>query len=62
MREMEELIEKYMRRLKLGGLAKCWRSVPYESNEQYIQALLEVEIHERDRNRINCIVKLGASG
>ena len=57
MRETEELIEKYMRRLKLGGLVKCWRSVPYESSEQYIQALLEAEIHERDRNRINRIVK-----
>lgn len=46
-----------MRRLKLGGLVKCWRTVPYESNEQYIHALLEAEIHERDRNRINFIVK-----
>jgi len=54
---MDEVIEKYMRQLKLGGLAKDWRSVEYVSNEQYLKELLEVELHEREVNRINRIVK-----
>ena len=54
---MDEVIEKYMRQLKLGGLAKDWRCVEYVSKEQYLKELLEVELHEREVNRINRIVK-----
>jgi DNA replication protein DnaC len=54
---MDEIIETYMRQLKLGGLAKSWRSIKYVSNEKYVKALLEVELHERDVNRINRLVK-----
>lgn len=54
---MDETIETYMRQLKLGGLAKDWRSIKYVSNEKYVKALLEVELHERDVNRINRLVK-----
>lgn len=31
---MAESIEQAMRTLKLGGMAKEWRSVAYENNEQ----------------------------
>jgi DNA replication protein DnaC len=54
---MDEVLEKYMRQLKLGGLAKDWRSIEYVSKEQYLKELLEVELHEREVNRINRIVK-----
>ena len=33
---MIESIEQAMRTLKLGGMAKEWRSVAYENNEQYV--------------------------
>ena len=54
---MSEQIEKYMRQLKLGGLTKEWQSVHYNNNEQYVRELLEIEIRERDVNRINRTVK-----
>lgn len=55
---MTELIEKYMRQLKLGGLAKEWESVQYKNNEQYVRELLEIELREREVNRINRMVKI----
>lgn len=54
---MAEQIEQYMRTLKLGGLAKNWRSVQYVSTEQYLTELLRIELHEREINRINRMVK-----
>lgn len=54
---MRERIERYMRTLKLGGLAKDWRKVEYKNTEQYVSELLELEIHEREVNRINRMVK-----
>lgn len=54
---MPEQIEQYMRTLKLGGLAKEWRSVSYQSQEQYVRELLELELREREANRINRMVK-----
>lgn len=50
-------VEEYMRALKLGSLAKEWRSIEYHSNEQYITELLQLELQEREVNRINRIVK-----
>jgi DNA replication protein DnaC len=55
---MSEQIEKYMRTLKLGGLAKEWQSVKYHNNEQYVTELLEIEMKEREINRINRMVKI----
>jgi len=46
-----------MRTLKLGGLAKEWTSVKYKNNEQYVAELLELELKEREINRINRMVK-----
>jgi DNA replication protein len=54
---MTDKIEQYMRTLKLGGLAKNWRTVQYESTEQYVTELLEIELREREANRINRMVK-----
>lgn len=54
---MSEQIEQYMRTLKLGGLAKQWRDVAYQSTEQYVKELLELELRERETNRINRMVK-----
>ena len=55
---MTEQIEQYMRTLKLGGLAKEWRSVSYcDDPEQYVKELLELELREREANRINRMVK-----
>ena len=33
---MSEFIEQSMRTLKLGGMAREWRSVQYENTEQYV--------------------------
>ena len=55
---MTEQIEQYMRTLKLGGLAKEWRSISYHDDpEQYVKELLELELREREANRINRMVK-----
>lgn len=54
---MVDQIEQYMRQLKLGGLAKDWRSVEYENREQYVTDLLMLELREREANRINRLVK-----
>ena len=52
-----ESIEQTMRTLKLGGLAKDWRGVVYRDNEQYMRDLLEIEVKEREVNRISRMVK-----
>ena len=44
---MYESIEQAMRTLKLGGMAREWRSVTYENNEQYVTELLQLELTER---------------
>lgn len=54
---MNEQIELMMKKLKLSGMAKRWREVDCEDNEQYIARLLEIELKERDVNRINRMVK-----
>ena len=41
-------IEQAMRKLKLGGMAKNWRSVDYRDKEQYVSELLELELRERE--------------
>lgn len=54
---MPEQIEQYMRTLKLGGMAKEWRGVDFQDPEQYVRELLELELREREVNRINRMVK-----
>lgn len=54
---MADQIEQYMRQLKLGGLAREWRSVEYRDREQYVAELLQLELRERETNRINRLVK-----
>lgn len=55
---MTEQIEQYMRTLKLGGLAKEWRTISYcDDPEKYVKELLELELREREANRINRMVK-----
>lgn len=54
---MPEQIEQYMRTLKLGGMAREWRSVEFQDKEQYVRELLELELREREANRINRMVK-----
>jgi DNA replication protein DnaC len=50
-------IEQTMKTLKLGGLAKEWRTVEYRDNEQYMRELLEIEVREREANRISRMIK-----
>lgn len=54
---MPEQIEQMMRQLKLGGMAREWRSVECADPEQYIGELLKLELKEREANRINRMVK-----
>jgi len=54
---MPDTIETRMRKLKLSGLAKDWRNVPFENTEQYVTDLLELELKEREVNRINRMVR-----
>jgi DNA replication protein DnaC len=50
-------VEQTMRTLKLGGLAKEWRSVEYRDAEQYMRDLLEIEVREREANRMARMIK-----
>jgi len=50
-------IEQTMRTLKLGGLAKEWRNVGYHDPEQYMRDLLDIEVRERDANRMARMIK-----
>ncbi len=50
-------IEQTMRTLKLSGLAKDWRSVEYRDAEQYIRELLDIEVREREANRMARMIK-----
>jgi DNA replication protein DnaC len=52
-----EQIEKYMRQLRLGALAKDWAKIPFTNKEQYVTDLLELELREREVNRINRGIK-----
>jgi len=54
---MHSQIGKDMKSLKLGCLAKEWQTVEFQSREQYVSDLLEIELKERDVNRINRMVK-----
>lgn len=54
---MSDTIEQNMKTLKLGGMARHWRSVKYTNTEQYITELLQIELREREANRINRMVK-----
>lgn len=54
---MNEQIERYMKMLKLSGMAKEWRNVDFENKEQYVRELLEIELREREANRINRMIK-----
>ena len=54
---MNQNIEQTMRTLKLGGLAKDWRSVEYRDTEQYLCDLLEIEVREREANRMARMIK-----
>lgn len=55
--ESLQSIEQTMRTLKLGGLAKEWRSVVYHDDEQYMRALLDIEVKEREANRMARMIK-----
>jgi DNA replication protein DnaC len=55
--ESLESIEQTMRTLKLGGMAKDWRGVAYQDNEQYIRELLDIEVREREANRMARMIK-----
>lgn len=55
--ENQQSIEQTMRGLKLGGLAKEWRGVVHHDNEQYLRELLEIEVREREANRMTRMVK-----
>jgi len=55
--ESLQSIEQTMRTLKLGGLAKEWRSVAYQNSEQYMRDLLDIEVREREANRMARMVK-----
>jgi DNA replication protein DnaC len=50
-------LEQTMRTLKLGGLAKEWRGVEYRDPEQYLRELLDIEVREREANRMARMVK-----
>jgi len=50
-------IEQTMRTLKLSGMAKEWRSIVYHDSEQYIRELLNMELREREANRMARMIK-----
>jgi len=50
-------VEQTMRSLKLGGMAKEWRSVTHHDDEQYLRDLLDIEVKEREANRMARMIK-----
>jgi len=46
-----------MRTLKLGGLAKDWRSVEYRDLKQYMRDSLDIKVRERKANRMARMIK-----
>jgi DNA replication protein DnaC len=55
---VNESIEQMLRTMKLSGLAKEWRSVKFEENpERYLRELLELELREREANRVTRMMK-----
>lgn len=54
---MNQNIEQTMRNLKLGGMAKSWKDVKYQSDEQYLTELFDIEVREREANRNNRMKK-----
>ena len=54
---IRQTIEQTMKTLKLGGMAKDWRNVKYRSPEQYMRELLEIEVRERETNRMTRLIK-----
>ena len=55
--ESLQSIEQTMRTLKLGGMAKDWRGVKYQDPEQYMRELLDIEVREREANRMARMIK-----
>ena len=55
--DIDRVFANVARTLKLGGMAREWRSVQYENTEQYVADLLRLELREREANRINRMVK-----
>jgi len=55
--ESLQSIEQTLRTLKLGGLAKEWRGVTYHDPEQYMRDLLDIEVREREANRMARMIK-----
>ena len=55
--ESLQSIEQTMRTLKLGGMAKEWRGIPFHDTEQYMRALLDMEVREREANRMTRMIK-----
>lgn len=53
---MDGVIETMMRELKLSGLALHWREVPYENTEQYVHALMQLELTEKKAARTNRLI------
>jgi len=50
-------IEQTMRTMKLSGMAKDWRSVSYHDPDQYMRELLDIEVREREANRMARMIK-----
>jgi DNA replication protein DnaC len=50
---MKQLLEAKFKQLKLGGLAKNWETIDFKNAPQYLNDLLNLELQEREINRIN---------
>jgi DNA replication protein DnaC len=55
--ESLESIEQTMKTLKLSGMAKEWRNVEYRNPEQFMRDLLDIEVKEREANRMARLIK-----
>lgn len=57
---MHEAVETMMHKLCLGGMARSWKDVKFETPTQYLYDLFSMELKERDVNRINKLTKAAA--
>ncbi len=51
------MVEDMMKKLKLGHLAREWRTVEFQNQEQYLTELLQLELDHREVNSVNRYTK-----
>src|SRR5690554_2340754 len=54
---MSSLLKEYSRTLRLGNIEKLIYKVEYQNREQYVTDLMKLIIEERNKNRIDRLIR-----